>query len=175
MPKPLAESFQFCPSCGAEVAQTGDHPFRCRECDFCFYFGPTSAVGGIVSNLSGEILFLIRGRDPGKGKYGLPGGFTDPKETLEQSLIREVQEETSLNVVTCEYLCSFPNQYDYQGFTTDVLDSFFVCTVDTFDNLKAQPGEVERFEICFPDERVLSNLAFHSNRLALEHYLQSRK
>ncbi len=115
---------------------------------------------------------MIRARDPGKGKFGLPGGFVDAGETLEDSLIREIFEETSLQATRVEYLCSFPNSYAYRESTADVLDAFYVCEVASFDDLKADPQEVQSFYLGRPDEEVLGNMAFDSNRRAIEFYLK---
>ena len=155
-----------------KIESVGQSPFRCASCDFGFYFSPATAVGGIIVNQKGEMLLLIRARDPGKGQYGLPGGFADAGESLETSLIREVMEETALTVTSTRYLCSFPNTYTYRGVTGDVLDAFYVCEVETFDDLVATPEEVESFYIGHPDKKVLDNLAFKSNRLAIEKYLK---
>lgn len=135
------------------------------------YFSPAAAVGAIICDSQGDIMFLVRGRDPGKGKLGLPGGFADAGETLEASLRREVLEESSLVVEEIRYLCSFPNQYDYRGVTVEVLDSFFVCSVKSFDLLTAQAGEVEGF--CFekPTQATLEKMAFASNRKAIEYFI----
>ena len=124
-----------------------------------------------MTNGQGEILFLIRARDPGQGKYGLPGGFVDAGETLENSLIREVLEETSLTVTKLEYLCSFPNSYTYRDVTVDVLDAFYVCEVKTWDDLKPQLDEVAGFHIAQPAADVLDSLAFESKRRAIEFFL----
>jgi len=47
---------------------------------------------------SGHILLVKRGAMPGKGMWALPGGFLNPKETLEQGMLRELREETRLKV-----------------------------------------------------------------------------
>lgn len=173
MAEPLSSAFKFCPRCGTTVKEKGNSPFRCKDCDFNFYFSPTAAVGGIVANSEGDVLFLIRAKDPGKGMYGLPGGFVDAGETLESSLQREVFEETSLTVTESEYLCSFPNAYDYLGFTTKVVDSFFVCKVESFDSLKAEEGEVDGFVIAKPTEEVIEKMAFESNQKAIRVFVEA--
>jgi NADH pyrophosphatase NudC (nudix superfamily) len=172
--RPVAETFAFCPNCGSKPESVGQSPFRCSSCDYGFYFSPAAAVGGIIVNEKSEVLLLIRARDPGKGCFGLPGGFTDAGETLEKSLVREVMEETSLAVSRMSYLCSFPNSYPYRGVTVDVLDVFFVCEVRSFDDLKVDPGEVEGYFLGHPDDEVLDKLAFASNRSALELFLEQR-
>jgi len=135
------------------------------------YFSPAAAVGAIIRDPQGDIMFLVRGKAPGKGKLGLPGGFADAGETLEASLRREVLEESSLVIEEIRYLCSFPNQYAYCGVMVEVLDTFFVCSVESFDSLTAQAGEVEGF--CFekPTQATLEKMAFASNRKAIECFL----
>jgi ADP-ribose pyrophosphatase len=169
----LSKTFCHCPRCGNKNSQVGNNPFGCGHCDFVFYFSPVAAVGGIIVDAQNQILFVVRGKSPGKGKLGLPGGFADVGETLETSLAREVLEETSLVVDSVKYLCSFPNRYAYRGIAVDVLDTFFVCTVNSFETLSAQAGEIESFLITKPSEQVLDKLAFPSNRNAIERYLES--
>jgi bifunctional NMN adenylyltransferase/nudix hydrolase len=41
-----------------------------------------------------------RGKFPGKGLLALPGGFLNPKETIEDCMLRELREETGLRVPT---------------------------------------------------------------------------
>lgn len=171
MTQHIVDAFHFCPKCSVGNQKTGSSPFRCKKCGFVFYFSPVAAVGGLIVNSNNELLFLVRGRDPGKGKFGLPGGFVDPGEPLEKSLIREVMEETSLRVTDADYLCSFPNQYTYRGITVDVLDVFFECRVESFEPLTAQPGEVESFHFSRPSLEILDRFAFESNRRAVEFFL----
>lgn len=57
----------------------------------------------IIENAAGEVLAVMR---PG-GDLGLPGGSIDPGETPEAAAIREVKEETSLDVVV-RHLCTEP-------------------------------------------------------------------
>lgn len=46
----------------------------------------------------GHILLIQRGFSPGKGLWALPGGFINPKERLEDCVIRELVEETKIKV-----------------------------------------------------------------------------
>jgi len=58
---------------------------------------PIVGVGAIIIQ-SGKILLEKRKNDPGRGKWSIPGGKVELGESLEQSVIREVQEETGLVV-----------------------------------------------------------------------------
>jgi 8-oxo-dGTP diphosphatase len=46
-----------------------------------------------------KVLLIKRGEEPFKGKWSLPGGMIEMNEDAEQCIIREVFEETGLNVV----------------------------------------------------------------------------
>ena len=120
-------ALHYCPRCGNQNASVGTIPFRCENCEFTEFFGPVAAVGALVRNVQNEILLVRRARDPGKGLWGLPGGFVDRDETVESALAREVFEETRLVVTTCSFLMTNPNHYEYRGITALVIDLFFVC------------------------------------------------
>lgn len=45
-----------------------------------------------------RVLLIQRGNDPYKGHWAFPGGFLDMDETTEQCAIRELKEETGLEV-----------------------------------------------------------------------------
>jgi ADP-ribose pyrophosphatase len=47
---------------------------------------------------SGKILLEKRKNEPGKGKWSIPGGLVELGENTEQTVIREVKEETGLDV-----------------------------------------------------------------------------
>ena len=55
-------------------------------------------VGGVVRDGAGRLLLIRRGREPSRGLWSLPGGRVEPGETLEQAVVREVREETGLEV-----------------------------------------------------------------------------
>lgn len=46
----------------------------------------------------GHVLLIQRGQAPGKHLWALPGGFVEPRDTLWQSCLRELQEETGLQL-----------------------------------------------------------------------------
>ena len=59
---------------------------------------PIVAVGAVIWNGRGEVLLVRRGRAPRQNEWSIPGGKIEWGETVEDSLLREVREETGLTV-----------------------------------------------------------------------------
>ncbi|MFY9588388.1 MAG: NUDIX hydrolase [Actinomycetota bacterium] len=58
---------------------------------------PAIAVGAIVVD-KGALLLVKRDREPARGEWSLPGGRVEVGETLREALVREVREETGIDV-----------------------------------------------------------------------------
>jgi 8-oxo-dGTP diphosphatase len=58
---------------------------------------PYLAVSAAIFR-DGRVLIVRRDRPPSHGLYTLPGGGVELGETLEQAVIREVREETGLDI-----------------------------------------------------------------------------
>lgn len=61
-------------------------------------FVPIFQTTDAVVVQGGHILLIQRGFSPGKGLWALPGGFINPKELIEDCVIRELIEETKIKV-----------------------------------------------------------------------------
>lgn len=58
---------------------------------------PLVGIGAIII-CNGKILLEKRKGDPGRGKWTVPGGLVELGESAEQTVMREVREETNLEV-----------------------------------------------------------------------------
>jgi ADP-ribose pyrophosphatase YjhB (NUDIX family) len=58
---------------------------------------PMVGVGGIVLN-EGKVLLVKRGKQPGYGKWSIPGGMVELGETLSEAIKREVLEECGIEI-----------------------------------------------------------------------------
>lgn len=58
---------------------------------------PIVGIGAVVIS-NGKILLEKRKSEPGKGKWTIPGGLVELGESIEQTVIREVKEETGLDI-----------------------------------------------------------------------------
>ena len=64
---------------------------------------PIIGVGAVIIK-DGKILLEKRKNEPGKGKWSIPGGLVELGESVEQTVIREVKEETGLDVEKPEHI-----------------------------------------------------------------------
>jgi ADP-ribose pyrophosphatase YjhB (NUDIX family) len=82
-------------------------------------------VGAVVLDGSGRLLLIQRGHPPSAGLWSVPGGRVEPGETLAEAVVREVREETGLDVVPNAVVgrLSIPGD----GVVYDVTD--FECTL----------------------------------------------
>ncbi len=94
---------RFCHQCGGRLVQCssdqGGPPFVCSFCGQKFYLDPKVAVAAVVRQDDGRVVLLRRAqRDSGFGRWILPGGHVDRGEVVEEAALREVAEETGLQV-----------------------------------------------------------------------------
>jgi mutator protein MutT len=64
---------------------------------------PIVGVGAVIIQ-DGRILLEKRKNEPGKGKWSIPGGLVELGESVEQTVLREVEEETGLEVEKPEHI-----------------------------------------------------------------------
>jgi ADP-ribose pyrophosphatase YjhB (NUDIX family) len=62
------------------------------------------AVGAILSDAAGRILLVQRGNEPDRGRWSLPGGRVEPDEDPGHAVVREMREETGLEVTVVEHV-----------------------------------------------------------------------
>ena len=183
--------FKFCPACASEkIVFKNGKAFRCPECAFVYYHNIAAATGCIISvpeaDGSGEcIMFLVRGKEPAKGKLDLPGGFVDIGEGAHEGLHRELMEElgwappvpsgASLADVYALF-ASFPNVYPYKGISYNTCDMYFCfCAPGLSEkDLVLEQSEIVSVSFLKPEEIDCDELAFESTRRAVKAYLQKR-
>lgn len=61
-------------------------------------YPPTFVTTDSVVVHSGHVLLVRRRSEPGKGLWALPGGFVRESETVQESCLRELREETRLKI-----------------------------------------------------------------------------
>ncbi|MDY0979729.1 MULTISPECIES: NAD(+) diphosphatase [Stenotrophomonas] len=98
---------RFCGVCGGAVAFTrGGFIGRCVACSTEHYPRVDPAV--IVAVESNGRLLLGRQANWAPRRYSVLAGFVEPGESLEQTVVREVFEESKVRVRSCRYLGTQP-------------------------------------------------------------------
>lgn len=111
-----------CGRCGGEnEPHPSERALRCAQCGHVVYPRINPAV--IVGVVKGDCLLITRYRN-GYAHNALVAGFAEIGETLEQTVAREVMEETGVSVRNIRYYKSQP-----WGIAQDLLVGFF-CEAD---------------------------------------------
>jgi ADP-ribose pyrophosphatase YjhB (NUDIX family) len=92
--------FKYCPVCKTQLALKeigGNHRPACPNCGFVQFRNPLPGVVVLIDK-DGYILLGKRKGGYGEGKWGLPQGYIEFDENFLTAAIREVKEETGLDV-----------------------------------------------------------------------------
>ncbi len=97
----------FCSQCGSETEKRKDMLARqCPKCAFTMF--PRISPAVIVLVEQGNRVLLARARRFREEVYSVIAGFVEPGETLEETVQREVKEETGIEVGNIRYFGSQP-------------------------------------------------------------------
>lgn len=120
---------RYCGRCGALAhSERAGHERVCGKCGAQFFPRIDPAIIVIVTH-GGRCLL---GRQPSwpKGRYSSLAGFVEHGETLEAAVIREVREETDIQVMAPRYVASQPWPYPGSlmlGFRAEALSTAIRC------------------------------------------------
>ena len=93
------QKLKFCPQCQTKLSIRridGVKRQSCPKCNWVHYVNPLPSAVAFVYRDAQEILLIKRRVEPGKGKWSLPSGFVEMNEIPEETVIRELREETGL-------------------------------------------------------------------------------
>jgi acetyl-CoA carboxylase carboxyl transferase subunit beta len=86
-----------------------------------------------------RVLLIKRGHEPAMGMWSVPGGSNEPGETLEETALREIKEETGLDVVignevwVATVALSKDSDYEIHAFAADITGGELAAGDDAAD------------------------------------------
>ncbi|MBQ0039953.1 MAG: NAD(+) diphosphatase [Treponema sp.] len=115
------QMYRFCPTCGTKLEDDKtESALFCPHCNIKFFPRIEPATITLISR--GDEILLARSNRGTYNKFACISGFVEQGETLEECVVREVKEETNLEVKNIKYVGSrawpFPDQLMLE-FTAD--------------------------------------------------------
>lgn len=166
---------KFCPKCGnPSLNWDGEKKWSCSNCDYVLFHNVAGAVAVIIKN-GDEILFTRRNQEPKKGKLDLAGGFVDPKESAENTCVRELFEEMKIKVDISQlkYLASLPNTYEYKNILYNTIDLFYEYELSEKLELHLELSEISETVWIKKNEINIEDIAFDSQKIFFKNYIES--
>jgi ADP-ribose pyrophosphatase YjhB (NUDIX family) len=132
--------------------------------------GRTVAV--IIEFPNNKILLVKRGTVVFKGYWSLPGGRVDAGETVEETVVREVKEETGLHVRIVRKIGEYHESGVQDGIEYDYYPACFLVK-PIGGKIKRQEKEIEEIRLVDP-KNISEKLAFDHSSM-IRDYLSTRK
>jgi len=159
---------EYCSNCGLKNQNSyidGNQRYHCPSCKAIHYENPRPTAT-LICPRGNSILLGRRAYSPGKGEWGLPGGFMELNETLEEAALRELKEETRLDGKVNKILgtCSH-----YGSIFGDIL--LIGMVVDLSDDISSMMAGDDISELYFFNINSLPNLAFECHQKIVNYYI----
>ncbi len=162
--------YRFCPRCGREMEKQlidGRQRLRCsdKNCDFIYYHNPIPAAGAVVVK-DGKILMVKRSVMPKVGWWCLPAGFMEWSEHPTQTAVRELKEETGLDV-------KLKSLFEiYSGEDDPRMNAVLILYLASVSGGQLKAGDDAIDAKFFDLDELPEKIAFLSHRQALADYKQ---
>lgn len=166
---------KYCPRCGSKdfVAHEG-LSLKCGQCGFHFFINAAAAVAALIVDSKGKLMLVTRGVEPDYGKLDLPGGFVDPGESVEEALLRELNEELGISVQKYEYLGSAPNEYTFSEFSVFTVDMAFKVIPQSLERLNPK-DDILGYRFYSEEEINYKNIPAPSIKHFVQQFFQNER
>ncbi len=164
------EALRYCPRCADELVESVVRESRrltCPSCHFILYRNP-APVTATIAERDGSILLVRRRYAPGRGLWCLPTGFIENDETPEESAVREVREESGMDVELTGLFDSWATGEDPR---TPIVCFAFTALVSGGELKSGDDASDAAF---FRPAEIPGDLAFESHRRVIARYLRKR-
>ena len=121
------EGWTFCPRCRTELA--GDRArLTCAACGFVIYASSKPTAGALCVE-DGRVLLARRAVEPFEGRWDIPGGFLEEGEDPIDGLLRELKEETGLDVEPQRFLGVWMDRYGGDSTAEATLNLYWTARI----------------------------------------------
>ena len=159
--------FKYCPICGTQLSSKekgGKQRPACPKCGYVQFQNPVPGVVVVIEK-DGQVLLGKRSGSFGKGKWGLPQGYIEFEEDFLTAAIREVKEETGLDVEIRSILNVVSNFLSPRLHTLAIIllagvEAGEPCAADDLETLEWFPLSGSLPEMAFEaDEHIITRYA----------------
>jgi nucleoside triphosphatase len=133
---------------------------------------PQPVVGAFILNPQGEI--LLTKSHKWSNLYVVPGGHIEPGEKMEDAVIREVKEETGLEVFKPKFMCVYQYIDDGEYYKKDIHMIFLEFLTKTNGGRIKLNDEAEEYVWVKPEEALKLPL-YRYTRQAIEDFIIKKK
>jgi len=129
-------------------------------------------VTAIIKFPNNKILLVKRGTVVFKGYWALPGGRVDARETEEEAVVREVKEETGLDIEILRKIGEYREKGFQDGIDYDYYPACFLVK-ETGGKIKRQVTEIEEIKL-FDLKEIPEKLAFEHSSM-IKDYIRTKE
>ena len=160
--------YRFCPLCSTELVERevdGLPRMVCPDssCGFVYYQNPIPAAGAIIVK-DDQVLLVKRAHPPRIGWWCFPAGFMEWNEHPEQTALREVHEETGLEIRLTSFFEVYSGDDDPR---TNAILLLYLADIIGGELQASDDAEEVAF---FPLDNLPDTIAFESHIQALADY-----
>ena len=166
------DQMNYCPRCGqplVDALRYGRERRTCESCGYIHFHDPKVAAVVFITR-GGKVLLVRRAVDPEEGRWALPAGFIDYGEEPQAAAVREVREETGLEVEVTRLIDVLGPMPDSGAASILILYEAAVT-----GGTLAPEDDVDRAEFFAPADIPYEQIAFASTRLILDRWLAARE
>jgi len=169
-PEWMAPLLRNCSRCGGRltygrVPSEDRDRHRCSDCGHVTYVNPRLVTTALPITADDQLVLIRRAIPPGVGTWAQPGGFLEADETVIEGAVREIHEETRLEIVPTAIVGIYPQpraSVVVVVYVADVVGGEMQITPETLD--------VQAFAI---DDIPWAGIGFNTSLWAIRDYVRT--
>ncbi len=134
------------------------------------FVGKTTTA--VIPYQKGSILLIRRSTPPFVGYWALPGGRVEPGETADQAIVREVKEETGLDIEIVRKIGDYHEKGVQDEIEYDYFPTCFLVKV-IGGEIRKQESEIQDIQT-FRMNHIPGSLAFEHSQMIRDYLMVER-